>query len=178
MLPEVGVGLEGEVARVFEDEDAVVGEDVGGEEEVWERGEAVDGVGRVGEDDVEAAVGALEEVEDVGADHAEVGHLHASGFGLDEVGAVGVDVDGGYLARAARNKFEGDGAGAGEEVEDGALLEIDIVGEDVEKALARHVGGGAHREVGGRVEAAAAKGSGDDSHGVTVSVRGGRCGVF
>ncbi len=93
MLPEVWVLLEAELAGVFEDEDAVVGEHLAVEDEVGQRGQSLEGVGRVGKDNVEAAVGAFEEVEDVGAHHVDVAHSHAGGFGLDVVGALGIDVD-------------------------------------------------------------------------------------
>ena len=79
MLPEVRMLFELVFARMLEDEDAVVGENIAGEDDVGQLRQVLEGVGRVGKDDVESFVGTFQEVEDIGADSMEVVHAHAGG---------------------------------------------------------------------------------------------------
>ena len=79
MLPEVRMLFELVFAWMLEDEDAVVGEDIAGEDDVGQLRQVLEGVGRVGKDDVESFVGTFQEVEDIGADSMEVVHTHAGG---------------------------------------------------------------------------------------------------
>lgn len=79
MLPEVRMLFELVFARMLEDEDAVVVEDIAGEDDVGQLRQVLKGVGRVGKDDVESFVGTFQEVEDIGADSMEVVDAHAGG---------------------------------------------------------------------------------------------------
>lgn len=94
VLPEVGMVFELIFTWMFEDEYAVVGQDVAAEDDVGELGEVVEGIGGVCKDDVEFFVGPFHEVEYIGADGMEVVDPEVGGRLLDEVDALVVDVDG------------------------------------------------------------------------------------
>ena len=94
----------------------------------------------------------------------DVVDAYLSRGGLDEVRTGGVDVDTGDFAGSAGDELNAHRTGAGEKIHHRALLVVDIVVEDVEKALTSHVGGGPHRQVGWRVETTATKTSGNDTH--------------
>ena len=97
----MGVLLEGILAWMLEDEDAVLGKHVTLEDKVRKRCKALDGVGRVGKYYVELAVGSFQKVENVGTYHVQVLYPHTAALGLDVVGALGVDVDARHLAHTA-----------------------------------------------------------------------------
>ena len=136
------------------------------------------GVWRVGKDDVEFLVGSFQKVENIGADHMDVLYVEPLGCGLDEVGALGVDFDGCHGFDTTGNEFERYGTSSGKEVHRVALFIIDIVVEDVEKAFARHVGGGTDWQIVGRIESATFQGTCNDTHerfGGVRAVRGCVC---
>ena len=157
MLPKVRVLFELEFAWVFEDEDAVVGEDIAAEDSIGYLRKVFEGVRGVGENDVELLVGSFQEVEDIGPYGMEVGDAHVRGGLLDEINALVVDVDRSDLLGTTRDELDGNGPGAGKKVHDGDFLEIDIVVQDVEEAFASHVGGGTHGERRWRIETAASE---------------------
>ena len=157
MLPEVRMLFELVFARMLEDEDAVVGEDIAGEDDVGQLRQVLEGVGRVGKDDVESFVGTFQEVEDIGADSMEVVHAHAGGGLFDEINALVVDVDGGDLFRPTGDELERHSSCACKEVHDSALFIVDIVVEDVEEAFTCHVGSGTDRQRGGGIESTASE---------------------
>jgi len=155
VLPEVGMVFELIFTWMLEDEYAVVGQDVAAEDDVGELGEVVEGIGGVCKDDVEFFVGPFHEVEYIGADGMEVVDPEVGGRLLDEVDALVVDVDGCHFLGTTGYEFERDGTCASKKIHDGGLFVVDIVVEDVEKAFASHVGGGANGQGCGRIESTA-----------------------
>ena len=89
VLPEMGMVFKLELARMLQHEDAVVGQDIGGEDKVGNLAEVLQRIRRVGKDDVETLVCPLKQVEDIGAHRPQIGHLELQGSRLDEVDALG-----------------------------------------------------------------------------------------
>ena len=178
MLPEVGVYFEGELAGMFENEDAVGGEAILLEDQVGQLGEILQRVWRVGEDDVEFLVGPFEEVKDIGAHHMEVIDVELLRRGLDKVDALGIDVDRRHFLGTARDELERDSTRAGEEVEDGTLVVIHVIIEDIEEALARHICHWTHGKVGRRIEATPPQCTSNNPHNIKRTIRRYDTGVY
>ena len=122
-------------------------------------------VRRVGEDDVEllAARGSVGESILPDDRHLVIVLQLVDGF-LDEFGARQVLVDRDHGERPSGGELVGDVAGAGKKVEHTHVVEVEIVVQDVEKALLAHVHRRSHGKVAGRHDMAAAVFSADDSH--------------
>ena len=142
MLDEAGMGGEIVILAVLEDEDAAFPEDAFFEDEVGNLGQFLQGVGRVGKDEVELLAAGLDETEHVATQREGLGvgiqFLQAV---ADEAVVVAVLLDADHLAAAAGEEFERDAARAGEEVEGGGSVEVDVAGEHVEDVLLGKVGG-------------------------------------
>ena len=122
-------------------------------------------VRRVGEDDVELLPARGGVGEGVLPDHRHLVVVVQLVDGLlDELGAQRALIDRHHGNRLAGSKLVGDVAGARKKIEYPHIIEVEIVVQDVEKALLAHVHGRAHGQVGGRDNVPAPVFSTDDSH--------------
>jgi len=121
-------------------EDALTENKVGNLRQIWQR------IGRVGEDEVELLVATLQEAEYVAADRDDGrgDAVVAAGELLqtlpDEVEVVAVGLYAYYLLTASGEEFEGDAAGAGEEIEGAGVIEVDVSVEDIKDVFLGEVG--------------------------------------
>ena len=164
VLPEVWMLLETVLARMLEDKDAIVGQQVGLEHHIRQRSQTVDGVWRVGEGDVETAAGALKHVEHIGTYNMYVVQAELSAAMLDEIGALGVDVDRRHATCSTRNKLKRYRPGTCKKVDNYTFAKVDIIAKYVEQALASHVGSRPDWQVRRRVETAPTQCTGNYSH--------------
>src|SRR4249920_2306397 len=138
---------------MLEDDEGIVGEEVGGGEE-FEGAGVVDvrGVGRIDENEIKWRSGRsvargefLQGSEGVGGeDSVAGGDLERVEILTDEFGGGRVVFDEGYVGGAAAEGFDADGAGAGEDIEEARAYNPGA--EDIEKRFAQAVAGGTKSE--------------------------------
>ena len=156
---------------MLQDKIAARVEEVPGQDFVREAVQPFQGVGRICEDDIEFLVADGKEVENIGVDGRDGIQAEPGGFAADEGGVLTVHLDTVDPACAARGEFIGDGARAAEKIEYLQVLELVLVVQDVEQALAGKIGRGprpvAHRGQDGF----ALEPSADDSHSTTSDLK-------
>ena len=128
------------------------------------------GVGRIDEDEIERGVGGLvagreffERAEGVdGEDMGSAGDCERFEIAADQDGGGGVVLDEHYFCCTTADRFDANGASAGEDVEEARTADVGT--EDVEEGFAEAVAGGTE---GGALETfqdAAAVFASDDAH--------------
>ncbi len=160
-----------EFVVMLEDDEGVVGQEIGGGEEFEGAGIVdVSGVGRIDEDEIEWRSGRsvargefLEGGEGVGGeDGVAGGDLERVEILADEFGGGRVIFNEGNVSGAAAESFNANGAGSGEDVEE---ARADYAGaENVEESLAQAVAGRTKREALQALQDTAAIFAGDDAH--------------
>ena len=156
------------VARMFEDEDTVIGKKIIREDEVWQCFETVDGIGWVGKNDIKLSGGTFQKVKDIRTNHMHIIDGKPRNLRFNIIGTGVTDIYRGYFAHSSRDKFKRNSSGASEKVHDRALFKIDIIIEDIEKTLASHVRGWADRQVDRRIKTSASEISCNDSHKISA----------
>ena len=142
MLHKVGVAGEVVVFAMFEDEDTLGLEQAFLEDETWNLGQFFQGIGRIGKDEVELQFARLDEAEHVATKgDADLGIELLQAIG-DETVVVAIHFDADDVGTAARYQFEGDAAGAREEVEGCGAFKVHITRQDIEDVLLGKVGSG------------------------------------
>nr|CAI0336319.1 hypothetical protein SHINE37_40173 [Rhizobiaceae bacterium] len=127
------------------------------------------GIGRIGEEQVERLhrADAAERRRIAPEDLRAADHAERLDVGMQEPPALDALFDEEHRARAARQRLQADGAGAGEEIEHARAVERFGIGvrEDVEQAFARAVGRRADVVRLRRRQRPAAEFTADDAHG-------------
>ena len=160
-----------EFVVMLEDDEGVVGQEIGGGEKFEGAGVIdVGGVGRIDENEIEWRSGRsvargefLQGGERVGGeDSVAGGDFERVEVLADEFCGGRMIFDEGHVGGAAAERFDADGASAGEDVKEARAN--DTRAEDVEERFAKAVAGRAKREPLQALQDAAAIFAGDDSH--------------
>ena len=127
---------------MFDSEQRSRSEEAGREDGGWDAGEAFHVVWRVGEHEVEACRGGGYVAHGVASDEPEVSGAEFGGHFGYEFLLYRRFFHCGYCVAFAGEEFEAHGAGAGEEVEGVAVVEVDQVLEHIEYVFPREIGCG------------------------------------
>lgn len=178
MLYEAGVLREIVLFAVFEYKQAAFLEQAAVQDDVGQLGYLRQGVWGVGKDEVELLATLCHILEDIATDGQCCCFLQLVEKLFDEAMVTCVEFYADYPAAASADEFERNASGAGEKVEgSGAVAEVDIGLQDIEKVLLRKVCCGTCREGTWHFEMSATIFACDDTHGTCLSSSSpeGRC---
>jgi len=138
---EAGVGGEGQVPGMFQDEPAILCQDLRGEDQVGEFRKAGMVIGRVCEDEVEGLVRMPQITEHIAPDGGGVLKTELGDCLPDKFILLRVRFNGHHRAGLPGCEFIGDAPGAGEQVQHVQIFQIEPVDQDIEQTLLGLVGG-------------------------------------
>ena len=170
VLNETGMLGEVVVLAMLENQETAFAQKITFEYHVGKFGDFLQHIGRVCKDEVELLATLCHILEDIATDGQCCCFLQLVEKLFDEAMVACVEFHTDNPAAASANEFERNASGAGEKVEgSGAVAEVDIGLQDIEKVLLRKVCCGTCREGTWHFEMSATIFACDDTHGTCLS---------